>query len=82
MLLRPEYAPASRLCEMIGHVLASVCAPRGRLIVLVGTEEVGERAAEVTVERCGFHVSGRAEVPHPKDERVVRRLFWIDNEER
>ena len=81
VLLRPQYAPAHRLCEMLAHVLEHVTAPHGRVIVLVGTEEVVQRSVEESVTRCGIRVAGRAELPHPKDDRVVRRLFWIDREE-
>jgi hypothetical protein len=78
VLLRPDYAPPGKLCQMLVHVLERVCSPRGRVIVLVGTEEVWKREVEDAVVRCGLRVAGRAEVPHPKDRRVVRRLFWID----
>ena len=57
-------------------------APTARLIVLVGTEEVGTREVEASAAACGIRVAGRAEVPHAHDQRVVRRLFWIDGEQR
>jgi SAM-dependent methyltransferase len=78
-LLRPLYAPPGRRAAMVGHVLAHVLKPGGRLIVLVGTEEVGLRRVEDDITAHGFVVHGRVEVPHPKDDRVVRRLFWIDS---
>ena len=81
VLLRPEYAPPGRMCEMLTHVLEHVCAPHGRVIVLVGTEEVAQRSVEESLTRCGFRVAGRADVPHPSDHRVVRRVFWIDAED-
>jgi SAM-dependent methyltransferase len=82
VLLRPEYAPPGKLCQLLAHVLQHVCSVRGRVIVLVGTEESTRREVEDTVAACGFTVAGRAELPHPKDDRVVRRLFWVDGEER
>jgi hypothetical protein len=82
VLLRPEYAPPGKLCEMLAHVSDHVCSARGRVIVLVGTEESSRREVEDTVIGCGWRVAGRAQLPHPKDDRVVRRLFWIDGGER
>lgn len=64
---------------MVRHVIDHVLRPGGRLIVLVGTEEVGSRRTEAGVTDHGFVVHGRVEVPHPRDSRVVRRLFWIDS---
>ncbi len=78
-LVRPLYAPPDRRADMVGHVLEHVLKPGGRLIVFVGTEEVGLRHVETDITGHGFVVHGRVEIPHPKDERVVRRLFWIDS---
>jgi len=63
---------------MVSHVINHVLQPGGRLIVFVGTEEVGLRRVEASITDQGFMVHGRVEVPHPRDSRVVRRLFWID----
>jgi SAM-dependent methyltransferase len=79
VLIRPIYAPPGRRADMVGHVINHVLRPGGRLIVLVGTEEVRLRSAEAGITDHGFVVHGRVEVPHPKDSRVVRRLFWIDS---
>lgn len=78
VLMRPEYAPEHRLGEMIGHILEHVLKGNGRLIVFVGTEEAEVRSVELRTQQAGYLVHGRVEVPHPKDSRVVRRLFWID----
>jgi SAM-dependent methyltransferase len=78
VLIRPEYAPETRRIDMIRHVLSEVLHPAGRLIIFAGTEEKECRSIEETVADSGFTVSGRIEVPHSKDSRVVRRLFWID----
>lgn len=77
-LVRPEYAPAHRRAEMAGHVIDRVLKPGGRLIVFIGPEEVDCRRVEASVTARGLTIHGRIEVPHPKDSRLVRRLFWID----
>jgi 2-polyprenyl-3-methyl-5-hydroxy-6-metoxy-1,4-benzoquinol methylase len=79
VLIRPEYAPASRRADMVRHILRHVLKPGGRLIVFVGTEEVGLRSVEASITTHGIPVHGRVEIPHPRDSRVVRRLFWINN---
>ena len=78
VLIRPEYAPPGRCAAMVSHVINHVLQPGGRLIVFVGTEEVGLRRVEASITDQGFMVHCRVEVPHPRDSRVVRRLFWID----
>jgi len=78
VLIRPEYAPSARRVEMVRHVLNRVVQNGGRLIVLVGNEETGERLAESGIAGGGIPIHGRVEVPHPADERLQRRLFWID----
>jgi 2-polyprenyl-3-methyl-5-hydroxy-6-metoxy-1,4-benzoquinol methylase len=79
VLIRPEYAPASRRADMVRHIVRHVLKPGGRLIVFVGTEEVGSRSVEASITTHGIPVHGRVEIPHPRDSRVVRRLFWIDS---
>ena len=79
VLIRPEYAPASRRPDLIRHILEQVLKPGGRLIVYVGTEEVETRRVEASITGHGIAVHGRVEIPHPRDNRVVRRLFWVDN---
>ena len=77
-LIRPIYAPPGRRGDMVGHVLNHVLKPGGRLIVLVGKEEVELRTVESDITSHGYVVHGRVDVPYPKDSRLVRRLFWID----
>jgi RimJ/RimL family protein N-acetyltransferase/SAM-dependent methyltransferase len=79
VMLRPEYAPPNRRIDMVRHVIEHVLKPGGRLIFFVGTEEIGVRSVEDSLMEHGFIVGGRVEVPHPRDSRVVRRLFWIDS---
>ena len=78
VLIRPEYAPAHRRAEMVRHVMDNVVKPKGRLIVLAGSEEVGVRRAESEIAAGGFTAHGRVEIPHEQDSRLMRRLFWID----
>jgi SAM-dependent methyltransferase len=77
-LIRPDYAPAARRVEMIRHVIDRILKPDGRLIVLVGNEEAALRRVESSITSYGVRVHGRVEVPHPADDRLRRRLFWID----
>jgi YD repeat-containing protein len=78
VLIRPEYAPSKREADMVRNILDHVLAPDGRLIVFVGAEEKEARLVESSIVSAGFSVAGRVEVPHSKDARVVRRLFWLD----
>jgi SAM-dependent methyltransferase len=78
VLIRPEYAPPHARADLVRHTLANVLAPKGRLIVLVGTEEKDVRAAEHGMAVPGVPIGGRIEVPHPSDRSLVRRLFWIN----
>lgn len=79
VLIRPEFAPAGRRADMVDHAINHAPKPGGRLIVFVGTEEVDSRRVEASITDQGFIVHGRVEVPHAKDSRVMRRLFWIDS---
>lgn len=78
VLIRPEYAPPDRRADLVGHALNHVLQPDGRLIVFVGTEEAESRQVESSIIDHEFTVHGRVEIPHAKDSRLVRRLFWID----
>ena len=82
VLIRPEYAPASRRAGMVRHIRKHVLKPGGRLIVFVGAEEADTRSVEASITAHGLPVHGRVEIPHPRDSCMVRRLFWIDNLER
>ena len=77
VLIRPEYAPATRRIDMVRHVMDHVLMPDGRIIVFVGAEETELRWVESTIATA-IPVHGRVEIPHPSDNRLVRRLFWID----
>lgn len=81
-LLRPEYAPPGRQCDMYRHVLDAVLGGRGRLIVFAGTEEVEQRRAEAQAQAAGLAVAGRTERVHPRHAGLRRRVFWIDAAQR
>jgi len=81
VLIRPEYAPATRRRELVRHVLKHVLMPNGRIIVFVGAEETNLRSIESAIA-AEITVDGRIEIPHPQDNRLVRRLFWIDGPEK
>ena len=77
VFIRPEYAPAARRVDLVRHILDHVLTAAGRLIVFVGVEETDLRHVESTI-RVALPVHGRVEIPHSKDCRLARRLFWID----
>jgi SAM-dependent methyltransferase len=73
-----EYVPATRRRELVAHLLSDVCDPRGRLIIGSFNEEREPRATEDGVASFGFAITGRVERDHDQDDRIVRRVFWID----
>lgn len=73
-----EYVPARRRADLVRHLLAAATKPGGRLIIGAWTEEVANPKTESDLAAWGFPVSGRSEVPHPDDARLVRRVLWID----
>jgi 2-polyprenyl-3-methyl-5-hydroxy-6-metoxy-1,4-benzoquinol methylase len=77
VLIRPEYAPAARRIDLVRHLMDHVLMPDGRIIIFVGAEETELRWAESTIA-TEISVHGRVEISHPSDNRLVRRLFWID----
>lgn len=77
-----EYVPRPRRGAFLAHLLERAVAPGGRLLVGPASEERDETRArpslEEAVRAAGLGVGGRIERPHPRDDRVVRRLVWID----
>jgi SAM-dependent methyltransferase len=77
-----EYVPPRRQRDLVEHLLRHVVAPGGRLIVGVYSEERdATRSAPGEEERVaswGLTIAGRTERPHPRDARLVYRVFWID----
>lgn len=77
-----DYVPAPRRGELVAHLCARVVAPGGRLLIGPYTEERDETRAEPSLEsmleRWGLVVSARLERPHPRDDRVIRRLLCVD----
>ncbi|MFI0712065.1 class I SAM-dependent methyltransferase [Streptomyces inhibens] len=75
-----EYVPERRRPDLVRHLLTTVVAPGGRLVIGPYTEETGTPETERALVRWGYAVSGRAEVAH-RDPRVVRRIVWLDGAE-
>jgi hypothetical protein len=77
-----EYAPPPRRAAFVAHLLAHFVAKGGRLLVGPYTEECDATrtgaAREAILAASGLRAGGRIERPHPRDDRAVRRLFWID----
>jgi SAM-dependent methyltransferase len=73
-----EYVPNRLRPQLVRHLLEAMVAPGGRLVIGAHTElRDTPPQLEAEVASWGFRVSGRAEVPHAQDYRVVRRAFWI-----
>lgn len=73
-----EYVPNVRRADLVRHLLGVAVKPGGRLIIGAFTEEVDDPKAETCLASWGFSVSGRSEVPHPDDDRLARKVLWID----
>ena len=74
-----EYVPSRLRPLLVRHLLDTTVAPGRRLIVGAHSEDAGTAPKlEAEVVSWGFAVAGRVEVPHAKDNRVVRRAFWIE----
>jgi SAM-dependent methyltransferase len=77
-----EYVPRDDRRALVGRLLARFLQPGGRLLIGPYTEELDETRAEASLEdelsEWGYNVGGRVERPHRKDERVVRRLVYVD----
>jgi hypothetical protein len=76
-----DYVPRPRRRDLLRHLLDRVVAPGGLLLVGPFSEERDETrpgpSAEDEARTWGFAVTGRIERPHPRDDRVVRRLFVV-----
>lgn len=73
-----DYVPKPHRPDLVRHLLKSVVAPGGRLTVGVFNEEVERRRQEETVASWGFPIAGHFDAPHPDEDRLVRRVFWLD----
>jgi hypothetical protein len=76
-----EYVPAHRRRDLVAHLLSSVVAEDGRLIVGNVNEEVGVRETEEFLRSWGFRVTGGTERAH-RDSRLAYRSVWVDGNER
>jgi SAM-dependent methyltransferase len=71
-----DYVPAPRRLDYVAHLLAHVV---GRRLIVGVYNEVREPAeTEDLVTAGGYRIAGRLEWPKPGDDRVMRRVFWID----
>jgi SAM-dependent methyltransferase len=75
-----DYVPWNRRLDLVEHLLASVVAPGGRLIVGVFNEEKDEGRTERQVASWGLEIAGRVDAQH-RDPRVAYRVFWLDTED-
>jgi hypothetical protein len=77
-----EYVPRPRRGAFLTHLLEHAVAPGGRLLVGPSSEERDATrtgpSLEDAVRAAGLRVGGRIERIHPRDDRVVRRLVWVD----
>jgi SAM-dependent methyltransferase len=71
-----DYVPPGRRIDLVAHLLAH--AVGRRLIIGVYNEAREPAATEELVTAAGYRIAGRREWPKPDDDRVVRRVFWID----
>jgi hypothetical protein len=66
----------------VAHLLDEVVEDGGRLLIGPYTEERDETRTEHSLEKHltdgGQPITGRLERPHPRDDRVVRRLLYLD----
>ena len=73
-----EYVPATLRPQLIKHLLSHVVEPGGRLIIGMFTEEKDRPNTEEALKCWGFTIAGKYERTHLEDERLVRRVVWID----
>ena len=77
-----EYVPRSQRHALIEHLLSRAVKLDGRLIIGPYNEQRDETRPEPSLEdhvrARGFMIAGRLERPHRHDDRVIRRLIYID----
>jgi len=73
-----EYVPPRRAADLVAHLLDHLVGRR--LIVGVYNEEAARPTREAEVTAAGYRVAGRLEWLKPDDERVARRVFWLDRD--
>ncbi len=77
-----EYVPAPLRAGLVARLLARFLLPNGRLLIGPYNEEIDATRPGLSCEQelraWGFAVSGRIERPHAHDDRVVRRLPFLD----
>ena len=77
-----EYVPRADRRALVARLLARFLRPDGRLLIGPYTEERDETREAPSLEEelrdWGYDVGGRVERPHRRDERVMRRLVYLD----
>jgi hypothetical protein len=71
-----EYAPPGRAADLVQHLLDHVVGRR--LIIGVYNEEAARPEREAEIRSAGFRIVGAREWLKPDDDRVARRVFWLD----
>jgi SAM-dependent methyltransferase len=74
-----EYAPPGRAADLVQHLLDHVVGRR--LIVGVYNEEADRPERESEIRDAGFEIKGQRGWLKPDDDRVARRVFWLDRGE-
>ncbi len=77
-----DYVPRAKRRDLFAHLRSCVVTFGGRLIIGPYSEERDETRREPSLEEharpWGFNISGCIERPHGRDNRVVRRLIYVD----
>ncbi|HKE51891.1 MAG TPA: class I SAM-dependent methyltransferase [Actinomycetes bacterium] len=72
-----DYVPPDRRADYLAHLLGTVVAPGGRLIIGVHNEERDRDTFEAEVHDYGHRIAGRASRPH-RHPGVAYKVIWID----
>lgn len=74
-----EYVPRPRRGAFLAHLLGHAVETGGRLLIGPASEERAGSSIEDAVRAARLRVGGRLERIHPRDDRVMRRLVWVEN---
>jgi len=73
-----DYVPPGRAADLVRHLMDAVVGRR--LIVGVFNEVAAEPTVEEIIVGAGYRIVGRREWLKPDNDRVARRVLWIDRE--
>jgi SAM-dependent methyltransferase len=76
-----DYVPPGRGGDFVGHLLAHVVAPDGRLVVGTFNEERDQDLLADEVASWGYRITGTTRRPH-RNPKVAYKVFWIDGQTR